>query len=277
MFPITSPVESASSLSVDAIVGVRGPATDEFVAVERGGVATPRTIRALHVINGEHYSGAERVQDLLACELPGCQVEVEFACVKPGKFPDLRRCVDTPLHKLTMAHKFDLRAVRELASLVRAGGFDLLHAHFGPASTYALGPAALLDLPLVVTYHGYDVPFLMTNERMRPRYWRYWAMSRWMLRRVDRFLPASDELARMLIELGAPPERVHVWRLGVTIPPQWSPRPLHDAPRILMIGRFVEKKGFDIGIRAFARVATRCPGAVLQIICLLYTSPSPRD
>jgi colanic acid/amylovoran biosynthesis glycosyltransferase len=149
---------------------------------------------------------------------------------------------------------------------IRERRFDLLHAHFGPASTYALGPAALLDLPLVVTYHGYDVPFLMTNERMKPRYWRYWAMSRWMLRRVDRFLPASDELARMLIELGAPPDRVHVWRLGVTIPKQWTPRPLHDAPRILMIGRFVEKKGFDIGIRAFAKIAARSPGAVLQII-----------
>src|SRR5262245_40109680 len=34
------------------------------------------TIHALHLVNGEHYSGAERVQDLLAARLPqnGCEV-----------------------------------------------------------------------------------------------------------------------------------------------------------------------------------------------------------
>jgi glycosyltransferase involved in cell wall biosynthesis len=174
---------------------------------------------------------------------------------RPGPIGKL----DGLLYKVTGNSPTALRWIRERR-------FDLLHAHFGPASTYALGPAALLDLPLVVTYHGYDVPFLTSNQRFRPQYWRYWAMSRWMLRRVDRFLPASDELARMLVDLGAPPERVHVWRLGVVLPQGWKPRPLRDDPRILMIGRFVEKKGFDVGIRAFARIAASHPRAVLQII-----------
>ncbi len=46
----------------------------------------PRTTRVLHVINGEHYSGAERVQDLLATTLPEFGYDVAFACVKPGSF-----------------------------------------------------------------------------------------------------------------------------------------------------------------------------------------------
>lgn len=167
--------------------------------------------------------------------------------------------LDGLLYKATGNSPTALRWIREHR-------FDLLHAHFGPASMYALGPATLFDLPLVVTYHGYDVPFLTSRERLRPTWWRYWALSGWMLRRVDRFLAASDELARMLIELGAPPQRVHVWRLGVTIPPQWTPRTLRDDPRVVMIGRFVEKKGFDVGLRAFARIAPRFPGAVLQIV-----------
>ena len=37
---------------------------------EREQPATVETIRVLHVINGEHYAGAERVQDLLAKRLP---------------------------------------------------------------------------------------------------------------------------------------------------------------------------------------------------------------
>jgi len=49
-------------------------------------VAAPlatETINALHLVNGEHYSGAERVQDLLARQLPRFGCEVGFACVKP--------------------------------------------------------------------------------------------------------------------------------------------------------------------------------------------------
>ncbi len=167
--------------------------------------------------------------------------------------------LDGLVYKATGTSPTALRWIRERR-------FDLLHAHFGPGSMYALGPAALFDLPLVVTYHGYDVPLLGSRERLRPRYWRYGALSGLMLRRVDRFLAASDELGRMLVEFGAPPERVHVWRLGVTIPDTWSPRPLRDDVRVVMIGRFVEKKGFEYGVAAFARVAAHHPRAVLQII-----------
>ncbi len=48
------------------------------------------TIRVLHVINGEYYAGAERVQDLLAKNLPACGFSTGFACVKPDLFDKLR-------------------------------------------------------------------------------------------------------------------------------------------------------------------------------------------
>ena len=32
--------------------------------------SSTQTVKVLHLINGEHYSGAERVQDLLALGLP---------------------------------------------------------------------------------------------------------------------------------------------------------------------------------------------------------------
>ena len=38
--------------------------------------------RVLHLINGEHYAGAERVQDLLALRLADYGYESAFACVK---------------------------------------------------------------------------------------------------------------------------------------------------------------------------------------------------
>jgi colanic acid/amylovoran biosynthesis glycosyltransferase len=144
------------------------------------------------------------------------------------------------------------------------GCFDLLHAHFGPGSIYALPYQRALRLPLVVTYHGYDVPLLSSPRRLRPKYWRYWLRSGAMLKRVTRFLAASNELRDMLIELGAAEDRVRVWRLGVRIP-ELAP-PERSGKNVLMVGRFVEKKGFEYGIRAFARATTPHDGAMLHIV-----------
>lgn len=150
-------------------------------------------------------------------------------------------------------------------NLVKNGGYSLIHAHFGTGSIYALSVADSANLPLVVTFHGYDVPVLKTYRRFFPAFWRYWLMSRRMFRRVDLFLAASDELKEMLIELGAPAEKVLTWRLGVEIP-VINEIPERKGNRIIMVGRFVEKKGFEYAIEAFAKVINNGTDAVLEII-----------
>ena len=47
-------------------------------------------VRVLQLINGEHYSGAERVQDLLALKLAEFGFETGFVCLKPGRFAAMR-------------------------------------------------------------------------------------------------------------------------------------------------------------------------------------------
>ena len=63
----------------------------------------------LHLINGEFYAGAERVQDLLAQRLGRFGFEVEFACLKDGVFDEKRQCKSARLHRMPMRS----RAVRE--------------------------------------------------------------------------------------------------------------------------------------------------------------------
>jgi CelD/BcsL family acetyltransferase involved in cellulose biosynthesis len=59
--------------------------------------------RVLHLINGDDYSGAERVQDLLALRLREFGFEVGIACTKPGRFREARQAQDVPLIELPMA------------------------------------------------------------------------------------------------------------------------------------------------------------------------------
>jgi len=185
--------------------------------------------------------------------------------------------VENPVHALSPARGFWGGAERVMFNtttysptfrrLFRQGGFDLIHAHFGPTSVYGLNFQRKFRIPLVATYHGHDVPLLMTSRRFQPKHWGYWFLAGAMLKRVNRFLAASDELAAMLIELGAPPERVRVWRLGVEIPQDSTPPEPHSGPfRIIMVGRFVEKKGFEYGLSGFAKLIGQGADAELHIV-----------
>ncbi len=110
--------------------------------------------RVLHVINGEHYSGAERVQDLLAARLPQFGFRVSFACVKPGRFPHLMKSLRVPVYSTAMKSRWDLRSVRHLVALARNGKFDLLHAHTPRTALLTAIAARAARLPWVYHVHS---------------------------------------------------------------------------------------------------------------------------
>lgn len=152
--------------------------------------------------------------------------------------------------------------------------FDVVHAHFGPGAVYALPYAARYSLPLVVTFHGYDVPLLMGSDVYKPKNWRYGLAWRVLRRRVDRFLAASMDLRELLLKLGAPPERVFLYHLGVDVP-SYARDPVERAHvEMLMIGRFVEKKGHEYALRAFASVVER--GRDVRLVLLGDGGQEPR-
>ncbi|HTQ40634.1 MAG TPA: glycosyltransferase [Pirellulales bacterium] len=112
-------------------------------------------LRVLHVVNGEHYAGAERVQDLLALRLPQFGVDVAIACIKPDRFPTDRHCQNTPLFSLPMRSRFDLRPAWRLARIVRAQRFDLIHTHTPRTALIGQIAARLAGVPLVHHVHGH--------------------------------------------------------------------------------------------------------------------------
>lgn len=136
--------------------------------------------------------------------------------------------------------------------LFARGGYDLVHGHFGTGSLYAVPYAERYRLPLVVTFHGYDVPLLRSAARLYPQNWPYALLSRQMLARMTLGLCASRELLELLVEAGVPRERLCVYHLGIDLA-RFRREQRPELMRVVMVGRFVEKKGFEYGIRAFAR------------------------
>ena len=137
---------------------------------------------------------------------------------------------------------------------MKGGGFSLLHAHFGHNGAFAMGFARRLKLPLVVSLHGADVTVLLGTAKFRPQWWNYLIRYRDLFREARLFLAASNELKELIVAAGCPEEKVIVHRLGVDLDvfkPTSFPLP-DDPPLVLMIGRFVEKKGHVYGIEAAA-------------------------
>jgi glycosyltransferase involved in cell wall biosynthesis len=148
----------------------------------------------------------------------------------------------------------------------RAAKFSLIHAHFGVGAVYALPFARRFELPLVVTFHGYDVPLLYSSQRWLPSHWRYALLGPRVLEEMTLGICASSELRELLVGHGVSPDRLVVHRLGIDLE-RFRPGNRDGAPaEVIMVGRFVEKKGFADGIRAFAGLAGQHPNARLTLV-----------
>ena len=169
------------------------------------------TRRVLHVINGEHYSGAERVQDLLAQELPAEGFAVTFACVKPDRFPEARKTQSALLFRTPMRGRFDWQCGRRLAQLVRQEQFELVHCHT-PRSLLAGAIAARLSgVPLVYHVHS---PAGKDSTRWLHNFVNA-RLERLLLRQASRLIAVSPSLRELMIADGFDPARVEYTPNGV--------------------------------------------------------------
>ena len=149
--------------------------------------------------------------------------------------------------------------------------YRLVHAHFGPAGAYARRYAVRAGLPLIVTFHGYDVPLLSSPRRYAPLHLPYALGGPALLRDMRLGVCASSELRDMLVARGVEPRRLVVHRLGIDLD-RFAFSPTRSGAHgvgghgVLMVGRLVEKKGFEYGLRAFASARRAGVEASLTIV-----------
>jgi len=155
-------------------------------------------IRILHVINGEFFSGAERVQDLLAQELEPLGFEVGFACLKPVQFPDLRQTRHAPLYDASMWSRFDVRPIRAVARIIRRERYRLVHSHTARSALVSAAASKLAGVPMV--HHVHSPTADDTTHRWRSRLNA--AVERVALRRASALIPVSQTLGEHLRHRG---------------------------------------------------------------------------
>ena len=188
----------------------------------------------------------------------------------PDKFPwpDVTALRSLPLGSLeALLYRVTTYSPRLFAWARRT---RLLHAHLGQTGVHGLAAARRCRIPLVTSFYGRDVTVLSSSSRFSPSYWHFWAMARLLFNRGDRFLVLSEDMRTRLVNCGCPEDKIRVVPLGIDTArfaareprTQQSGRPV----RVLMVGREVEKKGFDDGLRACALAKSR--GADIAVTIL---------
>ncbi len=155
--------------------------------------------------------------------------------------------------------------VGRLARGCRAHGVRLVHAHFGPDGLTGLELARWIDVPLVVTFHGFDAT--MSQDAMLAK---GGGLADFARRRTDLFehatllLAVSGFIADELRRQGAPAAKLRVHHLGTQLPAAAADGERERA--VLFVGRHVEKKGLGDLIEAMADVSSRAPGTRLIVV-----------
>ncbi|EIC21297.1 glycosyltransferase [Thiorhodovibrio frisius] len=164
------------------------------------------------------------------------------------------------------------RAARRDIRLLAREKAQLFHVHFATKAVDIWPLVRALNLPMVITLHGYDINIYRDWWEAGHGGWRMRAYPRKLLALAQEprvhFIAVSEAIRERAMAYGIPEKKITVCYIGVDTD-RFKPGglPIHQrARRVLFVGRLVEKKGATYLIDAFGQVAKEFPDAELIIV-----------
>ena len=230
-------------------------------------VAPAIDLKVLHVVNGEHFSGAERVQSHLGRCLPSHGIATDFVCVKPGKFAAMidQKNGDWGVgHQAVMSNRFDLRAAYQVRDLVERNRYELLHAHTPRTAMITAIAARMTGVPWIYHVHS---PAARDSPRMMVNKVNAW-IERQSLRSCAHLITVSESLRLDCITQGADERKITVVHNGVPgIRPSRSAIPMLGSRwTIGMVALMRPRKGLEVALEALAILQRRDLNVCLRVI-----------
>ncbi|MDA7950412.1 MAG: glycosyltransferase [Pirellulaceae bacterium] len=205
------------------------------------------TQNVLHVINGEYYAGAERVQDLLAQELVTHGIALHFACTKPRLFPEKRIFDGAPIYDLKMKSRLDFGAAKRLRNLIKKGDFSIVHAH--TPRTLFLCRIALRGLSVPLVYHVHSPAGQDSTHQFKN--WINAKIEKWALKRADLLIGVSESLTKRYQRIVGPTKTVRLISNGVPTSERRVTGPSKGKPWLLgSVALIRPRKGIEILLKA---------------------------
>ena len=224
-------------------------------------------INVLHVVNGEHFSGAERVQSHLGRCLPSFGVAADFASVKPGKFAEMvaekngewGRGYFTPMN-----HRFDLHAAKSICKIIDDECHDLLHAHTPRSAMITAIASKMSGVPWIYHVHS---PAARDSAKAFSNRINAW-IEKLSLRTCSRLITVSGSLREDCIASGCQSEKVSVVHNGVpAIRPARTHTPEPGGRWVMgLIALQRPRKGLEFALEAVSKLRSNGHDVVLRII-----------
>lgn len=211
-------------------------------------------VPVLHLVNGEFYAGAERVQALLADRLPQFGYRAHFVCLKRGEFQRALEQSAHPCRTLAMRNRFDvLGLARAVAQHAQRSGCRLIHSHTARSALVGSAAAAFGRLPLVHHVHS---PARRDSSRRLLNTVNSLVEAA-ALKRAHTLLPVSESLAGYLRDQGWSASRIVTVPNGVAID-EGPAMPLRQPPRTIgTMALFRPRKGVEVLLEALAELTRR--------------------
>ncbi|MDD5529805.1 MAG: glycosyltransferase [bacterium] len=148
---------------------------------------------------------------------------------------------------------------RDTISNLRKEQLKLIHARFAWSGMTMLPIARKLGVPMITSFYGVDIS-------RYPRHFTYRHKLKQLFKGSPMFLAQSNDMKKDMMKLGCESSKIEVFYNGINVEKFKFKDYSKDTNivNILMCGRFVEKKGMEYGIRAFANLKNK--NAVLSII-----------
>lgn len=150
----------------------------------------------------------------------------------------------------------------------------IIQAHFGPSGYLILKYKKLFKIPLVTTFYGYDINALPKSD---PAWLEKYKQ---LFQHGDHFLVEGTHMKKSLVKLGCPEEKITVQHLGIDLnTAAYKPRMLKNKEeiKILLLGRFTEKKGMPYAIEAIGKLKKKLPEIKLKVTIIGDSSGSARE
>jgi glycosyltransferase involved in cell wall biosynthesis len=154
-------------------------------------------------------------------------------------------------------------ALFHLSRVLRRERIDLINCHFlDPYFVHLVIAARVVGVPVLVSVHGADIDAYADAPALQRFYCRL------IMRGATRVIACSEALARHTLAafpmLG---DRVTCVYNGLDLAQPQTPQPIGlPHPFVLSVCRHVRKKGIDVLLRAFARIAGELPDTSLVLV-----------
>ncbi|MDP3732297.1 MAG: glycosyltransferase [Candidatus Omnitrophota bacterium] len=142
---------------------------------------------------------------------------------------------------------------------------SIMHAHFGSSGYKLIDLKKKLNIPLVVTFYGWDASYCLKNRNWLARF-------KPLFEFADKLIVLCDEVRERFIRLGCLPEKICVWNIGIDLDkfPYHARAYREGEVKLLTAARFVEKKGYPTLLRALAILAKKRKDIRLTALALGY-------